>query len=106
MSPVTALASVLALGVATYALRGGLILLLADRTLPQLVERALRNVAPAVLAALVVTMLADPTQPAAGVEAAEVGGLVVAGLITWRWRNLMLALSGGMVTFWLLLGLS
>ena len=106
MSTTLALAAVLTLGLATYAMRGGLILMLADRSLPPLVERALRNVAPAVLAALVVTMVATPGEPAVGLEVAEVGGLAVAGLLTWRWRNLVVALSGGMLVFWALLAVT
>ena len=60
VSTTTALFAVLAVGVITYAMRAGLILALADTELPAPMLRALRYVAPAVLAALTVSLLANP----------------------------------------------
>jgi len=64
----------------TYFARSSLILLLADRSLPASVERALQNVGPAVLAALTIN-LAVGSEGLGGVEFAELAALVVAGVV-------------------------
>ncbi|MEL6893637.1 MAG: AzlD domain-containing protein, partial [Actinomycetota bacterium] len=78
-----------------------LILLLADRTLPATIERALRNVGPAVLAALTISLAIGP-DGVGSVQLAEAGALLAAvGMALWR-RNLMLTFVAGMVTLWVL----
>lgn len=85
----------------TYFARSSLILLLADRTLPVTIERALANVGPAVLAALTIN-LAVGSDGVGSVELAEAAAIVDAAAITvWR-RNLILTFVAGMVTLWLL----
>jgi len=100
----TTSAALLVLAVAalgTYFARSSLILLLADRTLPVGVERALTNVGPAVLAALTVN-LAVGDDGLGSVELAEAGAIVVAIAVTlWR-RSLIWTFVAGMVTLWLL----
>ena len=46
MNALPAFGIVLSVAVATYVMRAGLILLLAERTLPPVVERSLRYVGP------------------------------------------------------------
>ena len=103
MSTTTALFAVLTVGAITYAMRAGLILALADAELPAWLLRALRYVAPAVLAALVVSLIADPDAPQQGITFAEVAGLVVAAPVAWKTKNLIATLAAGMATFWLVL---
>lgn len=87
--------AVAALG--TYFARSSLILLLADRTLPVGIERALTNVGPAVLAALTIN-LAVGSDGIGSVELAEVAAIVVAAAVTvWR-RNLIWTFVAGMAT--------
>ena len=105
MSVATALFAVLTVGVVTYAMRAGLILALADAELPEWLLRALRYVAPAVLAALTVSLIADPDAPNQGVSFAEVAGLVVAVPVAWKTKNLIATLTAGMTVFWLVLAL-
>lgn len=103
MSVATALVVTLSIALGTYLLRAGPLLLLADRSFPPVIQRALRNVGPAVLAALVVVSVAAGGD---GIEAAEVAALVVAGVVArWR-RNLIWSLAAGMVTLWLVLAVS
>lgn len=91
--------AVAALG--TYFARSSLILLLADRTLPVGIERALTNVGPAVLAALTIN-LAVGSDGIGSVEFAEVAAIVVAAAVTvWR-RNLIWTFVTGMATLWIL----
>jgi len=84
----------------TYFARSSLILLLADRSLPASVERALQNVGPAVLAALTIN-LAVGSEGLGGVEFAELAALVVAGVVAvWR-KNLLWTFIAGMATLWI-----
>jgi branched-subunit amino acid transport protein len=85
----------------TYFARSGLILLLADRTLPAAFERALQNVGPAVLAALTVN-LAVGSDGVGSVSLAEVVTLAVAGAVAFWQRNLIWTFVAGMGTLWLL----
>ncbi len=105
MSPAAAAAAVATVAALTYLARAGLILLLADRPVSPTVERALRNVGPAVLASLTVTLLAGG-EGAAGIEVAEVAAVVVGcAVAAWR-RDLILSLLAGMTTLWILLALA
>ncbi len=106
MSTWTTLAAVVFVGVVTYVMRAGLILALADAELPPWLLRALRYVAPAVLGALTVTLVADPDAVNRGVSWPEVVGLVVAGPVAWKTKNLAVTLVVGMAAFWLALALN
>ena len=84
-------------GVGTFALRGAF-MLFADRAgavTPQ-VERVLRMIPPAALAAIVALQLSDP-HGSTGLVARLVAASV-AGVITWKHANLALALVVGMAT--------
>ena len=101
MSTAFVLTIVIALG--TYLLRAVPALLLADRELPVPVQRALRNVGPAVLAALVVVSVASTADGGIEVEVAEVAALVAAGVVAWWRRNLIWSLLAGMAALWIAL---
>jgi len=97
-------AALLVLAVAslgTYFARSSLILLLADRTLPVGIERALTNVGPAVLAALTIN-LAVGSDGIGSIELAEAAAIVVAAIVAaWR-RNLIWTFVAGMATLLIL----
>ena len=99
MSVAAALSAVIAVGLITYGSRAGLIVFLADRPLPTNIKRALRYVGPAVLSALTVNLVAGG-KGASGVEAAEVAAIVAAIVVARLTRNLIAALSAGMLTLW------
>ncbi len=105
MSATSAFAAVLVVGLVTYAARSGPILFLADRTLPEPFERALRHVAPAVLSALVVSLTAGG-EGLDGFEFAEIIALVVGGAVTLASRKLPFGLAAGMITLWVVLALT
>lgn len=90
-------------GIGSYVFRGIFILALADTTPPPLVSKALRNVGPAVLSALVATDLWGPNASAVG--APELVGVAAAGLAAWRTRNLIVSVVVGMGARWLLMAL-
>lgn len=88
-------------GLGTYFARSGLILLLADRSLPPAIERALQFVGPAVLAALTIN-LAVGTDGVGSMELAEAASLIVAGAVAAFSRNLIWTFVAGMATLWML----
>lgn len=93
--------TIVVVGVGTFAMRGAF-LLFADRAgavSPQ-VERVLRMIPPAALAAIVALQLADP-EGSTGLVARLVAA-AVAGAITWKYANLAIALVVGMATVMLL----
>lgn len=83
-------------GLGTLAARGSFLMVAhrADRVSPQ-VERVLRMIPPAALAALVGLQLADPGGSTGLV--ARLVAAAAAGFLTWRWTSLALALVVGMV---------
>jgi branched-subunit amino acid transport protein len=97
MSDTAAFIALVAAALGTYAFRGGLILLLADRTLPATVERALQNVGPAVLTALTINLaVSGEGGGSIDIDAAEFVALIAAGVVAvWR-KNLMYTLLAGM----------
>lgn len=105
MSAWSAIVIVLVVAVMTYVMRAGVILALAGRTIPVPVERGLRYVGPAVLAALAINLAAGG-EGGPSLEVAELAALVVAGgVAAWR-RNLIWALLAGMATLWILSALT
>ena len=101
MSVFAALLIVLLVGAITYAMRASVIVALAGRAIPLPVERALRNVGPAVLAALAVNLAAGG-EGGPHLEVAEAAAMVIAGVTGWWKRNLLISLFAGMVTLWVL----
>lgn len=90
--------------VGTYVLRALPLLVLADRTLPLVVQRALRYVGPAVLAALVVVSV-TATGDGWGIDLPELAALVAAGVVARLTRNLIWSLVAGMSALWVLLAI-
>lgn len=92
-------------GAMTYSMRAVVIVAMANRTIPPPVERALRSVGPAVLAALAVNLAAGG-EGGPSLTWPEVLALAVAGVVAWRVRNLIATLVAGMVALWLATWLS
>ncbi len=83
------------MGVGTLVSRGSFMMLAGrtGRVSPEL-ERVLRMIPPAALAAIVALQLSDPHGSTGLV--ARLAAASVAGVITWRWANLVAALVVGM----------
>ena len=100
MSTWNALLIVVMVGAITYAMRACVIVALAGRTIPVPVERALRNVGPAVLAALAINLAAGGDGgPHLAPEVAA--ALVAGGVVAWWRQSVIWSLSAGMVVLWL-----
>jgi len=93
----------LGLAIGTFLLRSSFILLLGEREIHPLMERALRFVPAAVLSALVVpeiltrhnSLLISPRNP-------QLIAAIVAVVVARRSRSVVLTILGGMATLWAL----
>jgi branched-subunit amino acid transport protein len=98
------LLAILVVGLGTYFCRAVFIIALANRRIPPVVRLAMEHVGPAVMAALVVSMLLGPTgELAAG--PAEALALAGAAVVAWKTRNHLLTLAVAMAALWLARGL-
>ncbi|MEM1404421.1 MAG: AzlD domain-containing protein [Pseudomonadota bacterium] len=95
----TFLAIVLA-GIGTYTSRALFIVALANQRFPPLALKALEYVAPAVMGALIVSMLSTPAG-AVLIGAPELSGLSAAALVVWKTRNHIYTLVAAMAVFWI-----
>jgi branched-subunit amino acid transport protein len=93
--------AILLTGLGTYGSRAVFIIALANRHIPGQVRLAMEYVGPAVMAALVATMLVSP-QGTIVIGIAEVAALAVAAALTRITRNHLLTLLGAMAVFWVL----
>lgn len=96
----TTFLAILSTGIGTYLSRSIFILSLANRRIPPIVRAALEYVAPAVLGALVITMLITP-EGVVALGYAEVFALAVASVVALRTRNHILTVVAGMAVFWI-----
>ncbi len=95
--------TILGAGAVTFALRLSFIALLGRVRIPPSLGRALRFVPAAVLTAMVIPLLLyedGALEVSLGNERLLAG--LVAALIAWRTRNVLLTLGGGMATLWIL----
>jgi len=90
----------------TFAVRYPVLALVGKLDLPEPVFRALRFVPPTILAAIIVPaiLLKDDDLYIAADNSYLVAG-IVAGLVTWRTKNLLLTIVLGMLALWLWRGL-
>lgn len=95
--------TVVTMGLVTYAIRLSLIAGLGRVELPPFVGRALRFVPPAVLTAITFPELLLPggTFDLSLANARLVAG-VLAALVAWRSRNVVLTVVAGMLVLWLM----
>jgi branched-subunit amino acid transport protein len=88
-------------GAANYLVRISFIALLANANVPPLARRALRFVAVAMIAALVVPMLIAPAAGGAPADA-RVAAAAIAGVVAWFTRSTGWTLAVGMLALWAL----
>ncbi|MFW6069557.1 MAG: AzlD domain-containing protein [bacterium] len=94
---------VIGMGLITYALRLGPLAALDHNSLPPLLRRGLEYVPPAVLSAIIFPEL---LRPAGYIDLSLANERLLAGLIAvlvaWRTRNVLLTIVLGAVALWLL----
>jgi branched-subunit amino acid transport protein len=89
-------------GVGTYLARSSFILAVGERALSERVERALRNIGPAVLAALTASLLTSDGLAGYLTDVPEVVATVVGVAVAWWRRSFMSAFVAAVVVLWLL----
>lgn len=93
-------------GIGTYLARSLFILLAGDRRLPQPVERGLRNIGPAVLAALAASLLTTDGVVDFVTNLAEVLATIVGVAVAWKTRRFVVSFVAAMAVLWLVQALS
>jgi branched-subunit amino acid transport protein len=98
---------ILGMGLVTYAIRLSLIALLGRMQVPPLVQRGLRFVPPAVLSAIIFPELLRPS----GALDISLNNLrllagVLAALVAWRTKNVLLTIAVGMAALWILMAMA
>lgn len=100
-------AVIFAVGLLNYLSRLSFIALFARRTMPPLLDRALKYVPAAMLTALILPMIvvapaAVPTASAALSFNPRIAAALVAGAVAYFTRSTLLTLATGMSALWLL----
>jgi branched-subunit amino acid transport protein len=91
--------TIVLMGLGSYAMRAVFILLLSNHTFPPLALKALEYVGPAVMAALVMTMLLSPEGGHAP-RVYEWAGLATAAVVALLTRNHIYVLVLAMGVYW------
>jgi branched-subunit amino acid transport protein len=95
--------TMIAIGLATYAIRLSFIAWFGQREIPDLLRRALRFVPPAVLSAIILPELIFPSGnlELTTTDIRLLAGLL-AGVVAWRTKNVLLTILVGMGALYLL----
>jgi len=102
-NPIVIWALIFTVGLGTFALRFSLIGLGEKVRLPETFKSALKYVPAAVMGALVSSgVLIQDQQLAIGLENHRLLAVLVAGLIAWRTRNLLMTILVGLISLFLL----
>jgi len=90
-------------GLLTFATRLSFIALLGRFEAPEIITRALRFVPPAVLSAIIFPelLLRDGAWVTPWANPRLLAG-IIAGLVAWRTRNVLLTIAVGLAAFWAL----
>jgi branched-subunit amino acid transport protein len=98
---VSELIAVVVVGLGSFLFRSFFILALAHRRIPDQVLVALRFVAPAVMASLIVALMTDSAGNVA-IGVPEATALLVGGAVAQRTRNHIWTLFAGMAVYWVM----
>ncbi len=95
---------ILGMTLVTFGVRYPVLALVGRLKLPEVVLRALRFVPPAVLSAIIfpAVLYPDGVQLQLGLDNPRVLAVIIAGLVAWRSKNLLLTIVVGMVALWVL----
>lgn len=97
------LIAIAVVGTGSYLFRAVFILGLANKRIPIRVQVALRFVAPAVMASLIVALLSD-SEGNVSIGIPEIAAFVIGGATAYRTRNHVWTLLAGMSIFWIVQG--
>lgn len=94
---------ILAIGATTYAIRLSFVTIFGKREIPAFVLRVLRFVPMAVLSAIIwpQLFLVNTSLDLSPANPRWLAG-IIAGLVAWRTRNVLLTIGVGMAALWIL----
>lgn len=94
---------IVGMALVTFAVRYPVMVLVGKIPLPQPVFHALRYVPPAVLAAIIIpeVLMDDSSRVALTLQNSTLVAGIVAALVAWRSKNLLLTIVLGMAALWL-----
>ena len=95
-------AMVVVVGALNYLSRLSFIAFFARREMPPLLARALKFVPAAMLTALIVPMIVQPSLVATDAPGPRIAAALLAGAVAWRWRSEIATIGAGMVALWAL----
>ncbi|HZY42126.1 MAG TPA: AzlD domain-containing protein, partial [Anaerolineae bacterium] len=94
---------IVAMGLVTFGIRLLPIVLLGRIEIPLVVQRALRFVPPAVLSAIIAPELLMPRGALdISLSNARLIAGVIAMVVAWRTKNVLLTIAAGMIALWIL----
>ena len=88
----------------TFGVRCPVLALVGRFTLPEIVQRGLRYVPPAVLSAIIApaVFFPDGERLMLEVDNPRIAASIIAVLVAWRSKNLLLTIVVGMAALWIL----
>ena len=88
----------------TFGVRYPVLALVGRFTLPEIVQRGLRYVPPAVLSAIIApaVFFPDGERLMLEVDNPRIAASIIAVLVAWRSKNLLLTIVVGMAALWIL----
>ena len=101
LDPATLWLTLLAIGLGTFLIRFSFIWIFGQGEVRPAVQRVLRFVPPAVLAALVLPAVVFPQQAPFSLENPRLWAGLVAAAVAWRTRSVLLTIAVGMVSLWM-----
>jgi len=102
LDPSTLWLTLLGIGLGTFLIRFSFIWVFGRGEVRPEVQRVLRFVPAAVLSALVLPSFVFPQQAPFSPENPRLWAGLVAGLVAWRTRSMLLTIAAGMVSLWML----
>jgi branched-subunit amino acid transport protein len=86
----------------TFGVRYPVLAIVSRIRLPEIINQGLKYIPPAVLMAIITPVVLNPENGAAlSLRNPPLGAGLVATLVAWRTKNLLLTITIGMAAFWL-----
>ena len=94
---------ILGMMLVTFGVRYPVLALISRLELPNLLKHSLKYVPPAVLSAIIApaVLIGDNGNWEVGFTNPALAASITAGLVAWRWKNLLFSILSGMGVFWI-----
>ena len=102
LEPSTLWLTMLAIGLGTFLIRFSFIWVFGRGAVRPEVQRVLRFVPASVLSALVLPSFVFPQQAPFSIENPRLWAGLIAAVVAWRTRNMLLTIAAGMASLWII----